>query len=509
MSIFQYISEHLDENGCFIGNVLPDNLFESVPKPLGTDDAAVYTLNVPDNVDDARILMKKFNAFLEEPLLPNRKDLHEALLGMNLAEYATPFLSAFFPEDMGENAMDMARDFFYNSPNREPVKFAILLFGLYGMGFIRYEFPTLWRDLLKVARCEEFTFTFLYSCRLTDYLPHNEVWELMQSTCGWGKVFAINNCHCRDYGERLWLLENGPRVDVEYPPLSVKLIKEIQLEKLLHLPLTFELYKNAVAIVGNYLMFLNNYSVKEISENYNLVSIDLYKLVQNLLEQAQKQITKAEDVLDIVSVSVSLRRLAEEGNLGQISWNQCQSLIATCDKLTYDVRWIKEIETRLVDDGKINVQLCDLAFGLEIDVWDKVYAYWLENLNETEVFPFLLSYDVHRSNLVLQQIESHLSLYASEQNALFVPLRYLQTHPGEGEGILCAALTSIYDLPRGIACAVLDNWDKNLFTPALYHALYQGLKLSTNPVVTARIEALLNNDDTNNKVNSSTNLEEL
>ena len=62
---------------------------------------------------------------------------------------------------------------------------------------------------------------FLYSCRVTNFNPQNAIWELIRCTSGWGKVFSITDCHCRDEEERLWLLQNGPDIDVEYPPLSV------------------------------------------------------------------------------------------------------------------------------------------------------------------------------------------------------------------------------------------------------------------------------------------------
>ena len=72
-----------------------------------------------------------------------------------------------------------------------------------------------------------------------------------------------------------------------------------------------------------------------------------------------------------------------------------------------------------------------------------------------------------------------------------VPLRFLQKQPGKGVGIIIAALHSIYDWPRGVACMVLEEWGQEHLTPALRQALYTAQSLSNHPVVNARIEALL------------------
>lgn len=64
--------------------------------------------------------------------------------------------------------------------------------------------------MLRIAHCEEFTFAFLYSCRVTNFNPQNAIWELIRCTSGWGKVFSITDCHCRDEEDRLWLLQTVP-----------------------------------------------------------------------------------------------------------------------------------------------------------------------------------------------------------------------------------------------------------------------------------------------------------
>ena len=369
---------------------------------------------------------------------------------------------------------------------------ALLLFGMYGMEKICQQEPKLWQDLLRIAHCEEFTFAFLYSCRVTNFNPQNAIWELIRCTSGWGKVFSITDCHCRDEEERLWLLQNGPDIDVEYPPLSVKFIRETHLEEHLAHPLNYAQYKSAVIIVGNYLIMLNHFPAEVIEEQFNISDIHLNKLLTCLLEQAEAYVSKPEDVLDLISYVTALQQLCDEQNHMQLTLNQCHEQIAACEKIIYRKDWQPEIENNLIKDDKLDYQLCNLAVELDIDIWPRLFDFWLAHPDETPLFPYLLSYEgEQRSERVLRQIEADLPRYCVEQNDLLVPLRYLNTHPGESDAIICAALESIFDLPRGIACGIVDDWRQEFITPAIRRSLIKARQLSNNDVVTARIDCLL------------------
>ena len=189
--------------------------------------------------------------------------------------------------------------------------------------------------MLRIAHCEEFTFAFLYSCRITNFNPQNAIWELIRCTSGWGKVFSITDCHCRDEEERLWLLQNGPDIDVEYPPLSVKFIRETHLEEQLAHPLNYAQYKSAVIIVGNYLIMLNHFPAEVIEEQFNISDIHLNKLLTCLLAQAEAHVSKPEDVLDLISYVTALQQLCDEQNHRQLTLNQCHEQIAACEKIIY------------------------------------------------------------------------------------------------------------------------------------------------------------------------------
>lgn len=491
-TIYNYVINHLDEHGRFTESTLCDAKLETLPRPLGSEDAFYYSTSIEANIPIAMQLVELLRKYLAEPSQANRSALYKKLQGQVFAAYCDPFIEAFTADDMNVVAYDLARRFFYNAQHREAVKFALLLFGLHGMKDICAAEPQLWQDMLKLAHCEEFTFPFLFSCRISRFTAQTAVWELLRCTNGWGKVFAVSDCKCTDEEQRLWLLENGTDISVEYPPLSIKFIEETHLEELLEKELTYAQYKSAIVIIGNYLVLLNHTPIRNIEENFNITSINLNKLLSLILKQAEQHIEHPEDMLDIASYADALRSLAEEQNLSQLSQNQCQLLIAAFEKIIYSHDMTEEIMTNLIKDDEVNYTLCDLAVELEMDIWPQLFAYWKKHPSEIMLFPYLLSYENdQRPQQVLKLITRRLPEYSVDSGSLLVPLRYLAAHPGQGEAIICSALTSIYDLTRGIACGVLDEWPPELITPAIRDALMEGRRLSNNDVVTARIDCLL------------------
>lgn len=52
-SIFAYVMDQLDENGIYQGGALIDDPTPSLPRPLGSDDAYIYTAEMPPDLPGA------------------------------------------------------------------------------------------------------------------------------------------------------------------------------------------------------------------------------------------------------------------------------------------------------------------------------------------------------------------------------------------------------------------------------------------------------------------------
>lgn len=498
-AIFRYISTHLDENERFTSETLPDDPNPAVPRPLGSEDAFYYTTDFPPNQEAAKATIKLLRAFLKHSTIENRQKLYKHLSSIPISTICDPFADEFGLEDNDEDVLELARALFYHANHREPFKFSLLLCATYGMDRIQEEEPEFWKDIVLAAHCEEFTFFFLFACRVCELAPQEEIWQIMSCTSGWGKVYAINEAECHNHEQQLWLIQNGVDITVDYPPLSVKLIRTSKLLNFLKSDaLSYNSYKGATAIMNNLLVLLNNFPGHVLEENFNISSIDVYAHLDALMKAADKYCEAADDVLDIIGLSIGLRTLISNENWQQLTHNKAHLLLAECERIIYRKDWQEEINAKLIVNDEVNYDLCDIAYELDMDIWDRLFKYWCQHPLEIKLFPFLLAYETdNRSLTVISGIEKNISLYLERADDLLVPLRYLRTHPGEGEGIIRAALTSAFDWPRGIAAALLEEWGQEYLTPSMRETLWEARMLSLHPVVVARIDALLRGETFN------------
>ena len=495
--IYAYIKENINEDEVFTSSVLPDDPNPSIPHPFGSEDSFFYTTEIPSDMKGASSVLKLLREYLAAPSVEKRVLLYRNLQRTVTVSICDPIVDAFTADDITDQTLELARQLFYNSTHREPVKFAYLLFGLYGMKSIYDNNKELWQDLLTVARCEEFTFHFLYACRITSFLPQKEIWQIIASTKGWGKVFAISEAICDDEAKALWLIKNAYDLNVEYHPLSLKVINSARLDEILKgEQLDHDAIKGAMAICNSYLVLLDRYPVNVIEESFNIGNFSTYELLHNLLRQAKAFADNPADVLDVVGLRIGLEALLQDDATYTLGQNNTHLLIAECESFIFSRDWTEEVKAKLIVDGQVDYDIADFAYELEIDIWDELFNFWCHNPNETKLFAYLLSYEGQdRSDLVMHSICANLRMFQESSDALLVPLNYLKNHTGEGESIIISGLTGMYDWPRGVATATLEAWDRSDITPAIREALMKALALSNNPVVTARIEALLKGEE--------------
>ena len=497
--IFTFIKENLNEDEVFTQSVLLDDPNPSIPHPFGSEDSFFYTTEIPSDLKSASTILKLYRDFLAGPTIEKRVTLYKNLQRCVVVSICDPIVDAFTDEDVTQTTFDLAKQIFYNATHREPLKFAFLLFGLYGMKKIRDEARDLWNDLIICACCEEFTFYFLYACRITNFMPQKEIWRLIAATRGWGKVFAVNEAYCEDRAKALWLIKNAYDLDVEYHPMSLSVINSTHLDEILKgEQIDHDTYKGAMAICNSFLIFLDRYPVEVVEQNFNIGNFSTYQLLKNLLKQAEAYANNPEDVLDIVGLRLGLEAMLQNETNYAIGNNNTHLLVAECERLIFSKDWTEDVHAKLLENGRVNYAVADFAFELEIDIWDELFNFWCHHPHETKLFAYLLSYEGQdKSDLVLHSICSNIKLFQNSKDALLVPLNYLRYHSGEGESIIISGLTGMHDWPRGVATTTLEAWDHEDITPAIREALFKGLAMSNNQVVTARIEALLKGEEFN------------
>lgn len=493
IAIFRYISSHLDAEGRFTESHLPDDPNPTVPRPFGAEDAFYYTTDFPANPKGAKRTITLLRAFLKNSTIENRQKLYKHLSAISVSTICDPFADEFGIEDNDQDVLEFARALFYHANHREPFKFAIVLFGIYGMDRIQKDDSSLWQDIVTAAHCEEFTFFFFFACRISELYPDKEIWQIIDCTNGWGKVYAINEIKTCKKEQQLLLVQKSIDITVEYPPLAIQLLRVSHLLNLLKEDtIDYETYKGAAAILTNILRLLNDFPAPVLEENFTISTIDVYAHLEALLKHAAQYCDEPDDVLDIIGISIGLRTAISNENWQRFTPNQLHILLSECEYLIFQKDWSEEIASRLIENNVVNYSLCDLAYELDIDIWDRLFKYWCQHPKEIRLFPFLLAYeDDNRALTVISGIEKNILLYWENADDLLIPLRYLRSHPGEGIGIVIAALTSAYDWPRGVATSLLEEWGQEYITPLLREKLWEARKLSMHPIVTARIDSLL------------------
>lgn len=73
-SIFAYVMDQLDENGIYQGGALIDDPTPSLPRPLGSDDAYIYTAEMPPDLPGAEAVCSMLLAYADEPSATAKAD---------------------------------------------------------------------------------------------------------------------------------------------------------------------------------------------------------------------------------------------------------------------------------------------------------------------------------------------------------------------------------------------------------------------------------------------------
>lgn len=493
-TIYQYIIENLDaENENFTQNTLPDVPNPSIPQPLGSEEAMWFASRGFDDSKNLQLVYEGLQKFLAAPDHLRKQNLYRILSNQPMITIGEDLCKKLQETRITDVCYNLARNFFYNALHRGPVKFAYLIFGLYGTSRIEEEDPTLWEDMTKVARCEEFTYYFMYACRLDNHKPNKDIWRIIGCTEGWGKVFAIEAANCKGQEQELWLIMHGMELSVDYPPLAMSILQKVNLLPYLNQPEQNEaLYKGYMDVLNFFLICLNNSEGHALEETLNTARTNPAMLLAKAIENAHAFADKPANVLQVINLRFGIENILYNPQLALIDSNLGQTLLAECDSIIYAKDWEPYVREHLVEADKLDFTLADFACELDYDIWQTLFDYFLEHPFCYEVLPYLLSYNEEEYQLkTIEQIEKNLLLYAGEEGALLVPLRYLGNNPGLGENIVIAGLTSIFDWPRGTACGVLDRWGPEYISEPIRAALKEARLLSRTPVVTARIEAVL------------------
>ena len=154
-SIFAYVMDQLDENGIYQGGALIDDPTPSLPRPLGSDDAYIYTAEMPPDLPGAEAVCSMLLAYADEPSATAKAVLEEALIKILCVSVCDPLVELLSEDEVPEPLLALAEDWLYTAHKRELVKYAIVILAVFGLEKLRKEHSeNLWDDLVDLCRCE-------------------------------------------------------------------------------------------------------------------------------------------------------------------------------------------------------------------------------------------------------------------------------------------------------------------------------------------------------------------
>ena len=441
-SLYLYVVEHIDSKG----NYDASPLFR--PK---TEDGDM------EQAKDIYLLLK---AWLKNPSQKTKNNLFEKV-------YTTPIITVFFTlarqlhgEKLSYDLLHLAEEWFYTAKDREAVKFAYLICGLIGLNQVRKSFSEhLYNDLFTMARCEEFTIFLCMACQLSEFRPQKELWSLARHTQGWGKAITLLILQYSTPAQRRWLLKKGMDMRIFWPPLSPVIIKESELPQLLQQEeIPEDIYLAAANVIITYMIFLipNQDPAENPFENSMIptIHIALEPLLQDFLRHAETYAKTPQYLLTIFAIKDRLEVLAAEKKGAALTANAAQLLIGKCDSLIYYKDWEPEIRASLFNrNGRLNSAIVDFAADLDIDIWPDVYM--------------------------------------EDENLLVNFANYLRDYPGEGEPLLQACLTSIYEHAIGMAALSVSAWPRDKVPVELKKAVIQAMQLNQNPFIGMVLQSII------------------
>ena len=357
--------------------------------------------------------------YIKYPDHVRKQKLYQYLADQPFIAILEPLSEKLTNEDITEVYYNLARSFFYNSKHRGPLKFAYLLFGIYGMDRIEEEEPALWEDLIKVAQCEEFTYAFTNACVLGNCNANKALWRIIGCTEGWGKVFAIEKVTCNDEAQELWLLQHGMELSVDYPPLALSIMEVANITRHLAAPeLDERTFLGAMNLANAFLLTLDNSGEGVLEETVNTAKLKPLQLLQNLVRHAKKYADKPERILQVMNLRIGIENLQENERVAVIGYNEGQQLLADCDSIIYAKEWHEYVAENLIQRDEVNYDLCDYACELDMDIWNPLYDFFCEHPYEYKLMPYLFSYnDEEYQRLMLEVVERNLQLYTGEESA--------------------------------------------------------------------------------------------
>lgn len=446
----------------------------------------------------AKTLFRNLEVVLEDAAPTRLKKLYQQLRDESVLDFVDPLMERIVQEQsldasrLEELALWIAK----NAPDREPVKFALALLGL----FPDSDHSEL---LLALGRHEEFTLYAAVALTNTKGEAAEEaLFELAENVDGWGRIQVVERlADTRDERIKAWLLREGYKNSVMYEYLAYTCASSGNLRKALEAE---AVDPELLAGAGDIIQALIAGGPAEDMDDYADGAI----VVDRYLHHLGAEPRQIEQLIAVDCIEQFLKQETEWNAREERGWtpelrNALISKVETVKRLPY---WPEVIAAELASTDPIKFSLADQAArAIGIDTWqhhfdrlkagsgDSWYAV-MQTDNPKRIDEVL---QLAESTIPLDKIatgpaeEMGLGLEWADHSHLDFVLQDLRRFPGKGWPLIRTGARSPVVRNRHMALRALSSWGKDRWPTEARALLQSALQEEPDEDVRSEIETLL------------------
>lgn len=471
-SILEFVRSHLAEGKPGMledGYTLPDEETISQGSKIrwaagAMDGVMTHHMGAGQDEETVRKTVELVLAYSQQPTAANKAAVYQHVLAGNVVSIIDSVIVALVSENniSHDRLYELARSFVTEAPDREPVKFGVVLLGLFRQPADTEHFQTL-------GRHDEFTLFCAVALANSSEDPDEALWTLARNATGWGRIHVVERLvSTENPAIKRWLLREGFRNSVLYEYLAATCARAGGLLAALS---EDDVDRELLTAAGEIIQALITGGPAEGIDDYE----DARPVIESFLGHMGPSAGTIQDLLHVNSVKGYLDE-DESRWVGRFDagWTaECRDrLRSQCDSILSRPEWPDRVRTGLGSEDELEFAHADQAArALGIDTWD---IHW-RRLQEKPTVPGRWYHVMTRCNedrieKVLEFAEANLDLPSiatgagdelglgrgfEQHSCLDYILQDLRRFPGRGGMLIEAGLQSPVVRNRNMAVAAL------------------------------------------------------
>lgn len=427
----------------------------------------------------AKKVLSSLNKLIKKPIKPNISEFYKLLLDENVLDYIDQLLPlvAEIRDNLNLTRIEqVAKWLATESPDRNPVKAAIAILGLFSGDQNKEIFCTL-------GCHDEFTLYSVVALGNSLVNAESEIWKIAKNVDGWGKIQAVERLtETKNENIKYWMLTDGYKNSIMYAYLAytcavtgelLPTLKKAEPDDKL-LTSTAEIIE--ALINGGPVEDINDYS-----DGAEVIEIFIQHLIDKSL--TFEQILSLKSIRDFVD-----NNEINWSELEKIGWTEStrKRISVNVNSILAKPEWVeistKALEENVFSDKETYFNIAALvASAVGVDVWDYYYRRQKFAVVDTKLkmgdnwFYLMQTNNPERIDQVIVLAEETIPLEQvatgpAKDLGLGVEYRYhsaldfivqdLGAFPCKGWNLVKASLKSPVIRNRNLALKALNGWGK-------------------------------------------------